>query len=92
MNHQSKRTQSFKAASGRVLGTAALAAVGLSALAAPASAAPRCLPHGDIAKLLDARYSEGRIAAGVANGGGLIEVFSTGDGATWTIVVTTPRA
>jgi hypothetical protein len=87
MNHPTKRNRVSKAAAGRVLCATAL----VLAVASPAMAAPKCLPHTDIAKLLDARYSEGRVAGGVANGGGLIEVFSTGDGATWTIVVTNPQ-
>lgn len=75
----------------RPLRAAVLAALCLFAAAAPASAARLCLPHGDIAELLNTRYAEARIAIGVAEGGGLLEVFSTVDGTTWTIVVTSPQ-
>ena len=34
---------------------------------------------------------EAPVAVGVTSAGGLVEVFATDDGATWTIVVTTPQ-
>ena len=40
--------------------------------------------------LLDGRYSEQRVATGLENSGHLFEVFTSTDGATWTMVVTTP--
>ncbi len=36
------------------------------------------------------KYKEAPVAIGVTNAGGLIEVLSTGDGQTWTIVVSNP--
>lgn len=91
MNHSDKILRPTKAATVRTLRSAMLAAACLFALAAPATAARLCLPHGDIAELLNTRYAEARIAIGVAEGGGLLEVFSTVDGTTWTIVVTSPQ-
>ncbi len=35
--------------------------------------------------------SESQVAIGIANNGRLVEVFSAGDGSTWTIVMTTPQ-
>ncbi len=49
-----------------------------------------CTPHGQVVDWLDKRYDEERVALGVASNGGLIEVFTTRNGSTWTIVVTTP--
>lgn len=74
----------------RTLGTSALALAVLVGIQTPASAQSVCLSHDDIMEMLDTRYSEARVAAGVASGGKLIEVFSTGDGGTWTIVITSP--
>ena len=61
----------------------------LLSAATPAWGASVCLPKGDLADWLSDSYAEGRVAAGLGSGGRLIEVFSTGDGATWTIVMTT---
>lgn len=41
--------------------------------------------------LLESQYKEVPVAVGVTNSGGLIEVYSTSSGSTWTIVVTMPR-
>jgi hypothetical protein len=49
-----------------------------------------CTPHGEVVDLLGKRYDEERVAIGVASNGGLIEIFTTQNGSTWTIVVTTP--
>jgi len=91
MTHSTKPLGTTRATTGRTLRAGVLAAVCLSALASPASAKRLCLPHSDITELLDVRFSEARVAGGVASGGGLVEVFSTADGATWTIVVTSPQ-
>ena len=49
-----------------------------------------CTPHGQVVDLLGQRFDEKRVALGVASNGGLVEVFTTQNGSTWTIVVTTP--
>ena len=36
------------------------------------------------------KYKEAPVAIGVTNAGGLVEVLSTGDGQTWTIIVSNP--
>ena len=69
---------------------AGLAAAFLMAATATASAQSACLPHNKLVDLLDGRYAEKRVAAGLENSGRLFEVFSSTDGATWTMVVTTP--
>ena len=55
-----------------------------------ASAQSACLPHGKLVDLLDGRYSEQRVAVGLENNGRLFEVFTSTDGSTWTMVITTP--
>ncbi len=48
------------------------------------------MTHAEMMKQLDGRFSESQVAIGLASNGQLIEVFSTGDGSTWTIVITKP--
>ena len=64
----------------------------LALLLAPslAFAQSACLPRGKMMDLLDGRYSEQPISAGLGTGGRLIEVFATADGGTWTMVMSTP--
>ncbi len=37
------------------------------------------------------KYKEAPIAVGVTNSGGIVEVLTTGDGETWTIILSTPN-
>ncbi len=66
------------------------------AAAAPAVAAPPCMARGDMVRgdmvreLAD-KYREVPVAVGVTNAGGLVEVLTTADGGTWSIVITTPQ-
>jgi len=62
----------------------------LLAASTTASAQSACLPHNKLVDLLDGRYSEQRVAVGLENNGRLFEVFTSTDGATWTMVITTP--
>jgi hypothetical protein len=75
----------------RTLAAASLAAGSLAALPAPGFAQAPCLPHKQLVELLDARYSEHRIAAGLESGGAMFEIFATVNGSTWTMVVTAPN-
>lgn len=73
----------------RIFGASALAlAVPLATGAA--SAEPRCATHNEISKQLERRYAEEPISLGLSSAGKLVQVFSTTDGATWTMVLTTP--
>ena len=40
---------------------------------------------------LTKKYGEAPVAIGVTNKGGLVEVLTTGDGNTWTIIVSMPN-
>jgi len=91
MNHVEELLAPAMAANGRTLFARLRAAVRLFAVASPASAARRRPQHSDIAEVLNLRFSKARVAAAMARGRGLVEVFSTADGATWTIVVTPPQ-
>jgi len=74
----------------RVLGITALALALLLGLRSMASAQSMCMPHAELAKRLGDRFSETPIAIALANNGSLLEVFSTGSGSTWTIIITKP--
>ena len=75
----------------RVLGTSALALVLLVAVGPQASAQQVCMDRSELSSLLGQRYAETRVARGLSDRGRMIEVFASGDGATWTMVVTTPQ-
>lgn len=55
---------------------------------ARAQAQPICATHESIESFLDKRFGEEPISLGIANTGALVEVFTSGEGKTWTIVVT----
>ena len=57
----------------------------------PSLAQPDDVPRDQLVKLLDSRYAEAPVAVGITQNGGLIEVFTSRDGATWTIILTTPN-
>lgn len=44
-----------------------------------------------VVKLLNARYGEEPVARGLTSTGWMMEVFATDDGATWTMVMTSPK-
>lgn len=59
-----------------------------------AQAAQQCNERDDVLNLLSSKYSEGRVAFGVTNNGGLVEVLKSGPNAksdTWTIIITTSK-
>jgi len=58
---------------------------------APGAAQARCLPREVVAERLGKRFGEARTAGGLASNGALMEVYSSKDGATWTVVMTMPQ-
>jgi hypothetical protein len=56
-----------------------------------ASAQQACSPRSDVLGHLAKKYGEAPVAIGVTNKGGLVEVLTTGDGDTWTIIVSMPN-
>lgn len=72
-------------------GLAAVAVAGATlASTGQAAAQSLCMPRDQVVKMLDTRYSETPIARGLAAGGRLVEVFSSTDGSTWTLLLTAP--
>ncbi len=56
----------------------------------PAAAQTACTMRSAVAERLAEDYAEAPVAAGLASSGAVFEVFTSGDGATWTIVLTQP--
>jgi len=50
-----------------------------------------CNDRTEVLGHLAKKYQEEPVAVGVSNKGTLIEVLSTGDGQTWTIIASTPQ-
>jgi hypothetical protein len=73
------------------LAIAALAAVTLPLSPPPAQAQPQCDQRAEVLKVLQQKYKEQPVALGVTHNGGLVEVLTTGNGTTWSIIVTTPQ-
>ena len=69
----------------------ALISAAVLSAAAPASARSICAPHDQMVELLNRQFSEQPAAIGISGNGQLLEVFTAGDGSTWTIVMTTPQ-
>lgn len=73
----------------RSIVTAFVAAAAVGAAAAPTHAQPAiCDSRAKILDYLEAEHSETPVALGRAANGSMVELLSTDDGATWTILVT----
>ena len=59
--------------------------------ALPASAQMACGDRGEILERLSGKFSEAPVAMGLSNTGGVIEVLSSAEGSTWTIILTDPN-
>ena len=67
-----------------------LAAGATIALATPAQAEPKCFDHGKILSQFASVYREAPVAGGLTADGRLIEVLSSDNGHTWTLIVSKP--
>ncbi len=74
------------------IATATLALTGALATMSSESAAQQvpCNQRDSVLGHLAQKYQEVPVAIGVTNRGGLVEVLSTGDGKTWTIIISSP--
>lgn len=70
---------------------AVLVLVSTAAAAQTGALTEPCGPRSTVVKNLAEQYQESPIAIGVTSGGGLVEVLSSSDGETWTIIVSTPE-
>ncbi len=64
--------------------------LGLTFVSRPADAQSIAAPRAEIVKQLGNAYAEAPVAIGLTQDGNVIELFTTGDGSTWTMVVTSP--
>ncbi len=64
---------------------------GAAFMAHPAAAQQAGMPRAAVVKALGDRYAEESVGLGIAQNGGVIELFTSKDGATWTIVLTMPN-
>lgn len=74
-----------------MLGRTLASAVIIVALGVPALAQQNpCTQRQQVLRQLASQYEEAPVAMGLANNGGVIEVLSSGDRSTWTIIITMP--
>ena len=73
----------------KAIAFAAALSLPLPALAAGNNMA--CSERADVLTQLGSKYKEAPSAIGLANNGGLIEVLTSDDGSTWTIIVSMPN-
>ena len=83
--HVSKPAAAFT----RIVAAMALLS-GLAFVSIPAEAQSIAAPRAEIVKQLGNAYAEAPVAIGLTGNGSVIELFTTGDGSTWTIVITSP--
>ena len=63
----------------------------LGALAQTQTQAQHCDQRAKVLGHLAQKYHEAPIAVGVTSSGGIVEVLTTGDGETWTIILSDPN-
>ena len=71
--------------------TAIITATAVMYEPAPAYAQSACFERAALMKHLNGKFSEVPVAAGLAANGSVLEVFSSEEGNTWTIVLTQPN-
>jgi len=52
--------------------------------------APICGERAEVVQTLEEKYQEVPVALALANSGSVVELFTSPNGATWTLTVTTP--
>ena len=72
------------------IGAASLLMLGTWIGTTPAAAQTVCMNRADVLEQLSSKYAETPIALGLEQRGDVVEIFSSGDGATWTMVFTRP--
>ena len=85
----SKQCFSFIASRSTLLLMMALLAA--HATAAEAAGSPVCAPRAQLLKQLSSKYKEVPVAVGLSSTGSLVEVLTSDNGSTWTIMVSQPN-
>ncbi|MER9237207.1 hypothetical protein NKI56_35485 [Mesorhizobium sp. M0622] len=71
---------------------AAVMLVAMSAIPVKAeTGSPPCAPRPELLKQLSKRFNEAPSALGLAKDGSVIEVLTSDDGSTWTIMISRPN-
>ena len=91
MSKQAGQSATGRDITGRIVGAIVFVSALWFGVAGVAAAENLCMPHADIAKRLESGYAETPVAIGLSANGGLVEVFASPDGETWTLVITTPK-
>ena len=68
-----------------------LALAGGPAAAADPALPEGCAPYAEVVEFLARDHAEQPVASGVANNGGLVEVFASPDRESWTLLITMPN-
>jgi len=84
------KPRSTVARSVKLIAAGVMILAGMTVATVPVQAQSRDLPRAKVVEQLDAQYAETQVAVGVTREGGVIEVFATHDGSTWTLVLTKP--
>jgi hypothetical protein len=74
----------------KAMGAAAVL-LAMSAIPVAAAGSPPCAPRPEILKQLSKQFNEAPVALGLANNGSLIELLTSDNGSTWTIMVSRPN-
>ena len=90
MTHAMKKTTALKHSLFKALGAAVVALSAIGASASEASARNMCMKHADLEVVLE-KHKETQAAIGLASNGSLIQVYTSSDGSTWSIVMTNPQ-
>ncbi len=64
---------------------------GTQVAAAEVQDSPACASRAQLLDQLSSRYKEAPVAVGLSSSGSLIEVLTSDDGSTWTIMVSPPN-
>ncbi len=80
----------MKIATVTLCGALAFTAALIAASAGGAAQQAPCKQRDDVLGHLAQKYQELPVAVGVTNRGALVEVLSTDDGKTWTIIISSP--
>ena len=90
MNNSSRRSAKPRRTISSIAAFGATLLSGIVLAGLPVYAQSAALPRADVVELLDAQYAEAQTAVGVTQEGGVVEVFTSQDGSTWTLVLTKP--
>jgi hypothetical protein len=76
----------------KTMSTGAMLALATMLASGPASAqqARSCAPRAEIIRQLDGEYQEKPVGVGLSDTGAVLEILSTADGSTWTLLFSLP--